>query len=265
MSEASRRLDRVWRQVATATSFVVFGLGGILLGVLLSLLYLLGGRQGRYRRLARRWVQKSFAAHLKLMQVLGVMTCEFRGVERLQRDGLLVLANHPTLIDVVCLIARIGNADCVVKQAVARNPFMIGPVSAAGYISNDQGADLVDACIAAVRAGSSLVIFPEGTRTVPGQPLRLQRGAANIAVRGGIDITPVRITCRPATLTKGQKWYIVPSRKFHIVVDVGEDISLASFLEEEGKGCSEAIAARRLTEHLTRYFQDSGDSASAST
>ena len=94
------------------------------------------------------------------------MTYQIEGGERLQRDGLLVLANHPTLIDVVCLISLLPNADCVVKRAVARNPFMRGPVRAAGYISNDDGAGLVDDCVAAVHAGGTLVIFPEGTRSV---------------------------------------------------------------------------------------------------
>ena len=137
-------------------------------------------------------------------------------VTELQRNGLLILANHPTLIDVVLLVSLLPNADCVVKHAVARNPFMRGPVRAAGYVANSDGAGLVDDCIAAVHAGGNLVIFPEGTRTEPGQPLRLQRGAANIAVRGRLDITPVRITCTPLTLTKGQKWYRVPSRRFHV-------------------------------------------------
>jgi hypothetical protein len=54
------------------------------------------------------------------------MTYQIEGGERLQRDGLLVLANHPTLIDVVCLISLLPNADCVVKRAVACNPFMRG-------------------------------------------------------------------------------------------------------------------------------------------
>lgn len=203
MAELLRRLDHAWRVFGTGLSFVAFGLGGLLLGVLVMPVLLLMRDPVARRRRARRVVQVAFASHLRLMRGLGVMTYEIEGGERLQRDGLLVLANHPTLIDVVCLISLLPNADCVVKRAVACNPFMRGPVRAAGYIANDDGAGLVDDCVAAVRAGGTLVIFPEGTRSVPGQPPRLQRGAANIAVRGRLDITPVRITCSPPTLTKG--------------------------------------------------------------
>lgn len=262
-----QRLDRAWRILATGLSFVAFGLGGLLLGgLVLPLLLGVVRDPQRRQRLARRLVQQAFAGHVALMHRLGVLTYQIEGRERLDRQGLLVLANHPTLIDVVFLVSLLPNADCVVKRAVALNPFMRGPVRAAGYVSNDDGAGLVDDCIGAVRAGGNLVIFPEGTRSVPGQPPRLQRGAANIAVRGRFDITPVTITCVPATLSKGQKWYRVPSRRFHIRVQVGEDIPIAPFLSAADQGLrGDALAARRVTDHLTRYFDMSGDTRRAGT
>jgi len=264
-SGAPHRLDHAWRVVATGLSFLAFGLGGLFLRVCLFPLLLLGVKDRRRRRdLARRWIQRSFAAHVWLMRALGTMTYEIRGRERLQRDGLLILANHPTLIDVVLLISLLPDADCVVKVGVARNPFMRGPVRAAGYIANDEGAGLVEECIAAVRAGGHLVIFPEGTRSQPGQPLHLQRGAANIAVRGGLDITPVRISCLPPTLGKGQKWYRVPSRRFHMLIEVGEDLPIAPFLQDIAAAPgSEALAVRRLNDQLCHYF--SGEVARAGT
>lgn len=262
------RLGHAWRVFGTGLSFLAFGVGGLFLGVcVLPLMLVLIRDEERRRRWARRAVQASFAAHVELMRCLGLMTYEIRGRERLQRDGLLILANHPTLIDVVLLVSLLPNADCVVKSAVARNTFMKGPVRAAGYVANDDGAELIEDCIAAVRAGGNLVIFPEGTRTRPGEPLKLQRGAANIAVRGRLDITPVRIRCSPLTLGKGEKWYRVPPVRFHMVIDVQEDLPIAPFLNGmEGGSPSaggEALAARRLTEHLANYF--AGDPSRAGT
>lgn len=260
------RINHAWRVLGTGISFAVFGIGGLLLGGLLFPLLLLVRDPRRRQCTARRLVQFSFASHVALMHRLGLLTYEIRGRERLQREGLLILANHPTLIDVVLLISLLPNADCVVKPAVARNPFMRGPVRAAGYISNDDGVGLIDDCVAAVQAGGNLVIFPEGTRTVLGQPLRLQRGAANIAVRGRLDITPVRITCSPSTLTKGQKWYCVPSRRFHVQLEVGEDIQIDPFLTGAGdRPKVDALAARRVTDHLAHYFDVAGEPNRAGT
>jgi 1-acyl-sn-glycerol-3-phosphate acyltransferase len=180
-----------------------------------------------------------------------VLTYELRGAERLQRDGLLILANHPTLIDVVFLMSFVRSADCIVKAALAHNPFTRGPVRAAGFVCNDSGAGMVEDCLQSLRTGNNLIIFPEGTRTprIGHQPL--QRGAANIAVRGQRNVTPVRIRVQPLTLGKGEKWYRVPAQRCHIEFEVGEDIAVAPFLADSA---SEAIAARRLTDHLTAYF-----------
>ncbi|MCX7564275.1 lysophospholipid acyltransferase family protein [Xanthomonadaceae bacterium XH05] len=246
------RVNRAWRVVATGLSFLAFGVGGLLLGVFVfpSLRLVLRDRDA-CRRVSRRLVQRSFRCHVELMRVLGVLTYELRGVERLRDRGLLVLANHPTLIDVVFLVSLMDNADCIVKSSLMRNPFMRGPLLACGYIFNDDGAGLIDDCIASLHARSNLVIFPEGTRTRRGAPVRLQRGAANIAVRGSVDVTPVRISCEPMTLGKGERWYRVPPHRFHYSLEVGENIPVAAF-RDAGQGS--AVVARRLTDYLTQYF-----------
>ena len=102
-----------------------------------------------------------------------------------------------------------------------------------------------------LRAGNNLVIFPEGTRTPADGSLRLQRGAANIAVRGGFALTPVVIRCEPPTLRKGDKWYQVPVRRPRYVIDVREDIDPARLA---APGADDAMAVRAVTLALTDYF-----------
>ena len=246
--------DQGWRTFGTALSFAAFGLGGLLLRLLVfPPLRMFTRDRAVLERRARALIRASFATHIGIMHRLGVMTYEIRGLERLHRQGLLVLANHPTLVDVVLLVSRLPDADCVVKSRLAENPFTRGPVRATGYICNDNGAGLVDDCIASVRSGRNLLIFPEGTRTPRGELLGpLQRGAANIAVRGGFDVTPVVIRCEPRTLGKGEKWYRVPTRRFHLSVDVLPDLPVAPFLAD---GSPEPLAARHLTAALGDIFR----------
>ena len=94
-----------------------------------------------------------------------------------------MLANHPSLIDVVVLISIIPNADCVVKAHLFKNPFLRGVVKNTGYISNADPEGLLVDCKKSLAAGNNLIIFPEGTRTKVGQAVKFQRGAANIALR----------------------------------------------------------------------------------
>jgi len=245
------RINYAWRIVATGLSFTAFGVGGIIQWlVIFPSLNLFVRDLDRRSRLARAIIQRSFALFVQLMRNLGVLTYEIRGAERLQRSGLLILANHPTLLDVVFLISLIPNADCIVRSGLARNLFTRGPIKASGYICNDSGTGLVDDCIASVRSGKNLVIFPEGTRTSRDGHRHLQRGAAYIALRGSLNVTPVVIRCSPPTLSKGEPWYRVPPRCFHVTIEVGVDFPVVPFLA----GTTEAIAARRLTDHLVAYF-----------
>lgn len=246
-------LDRSWRVLATAIAFTMFGLGGVVLRVVIfPVLQAFVRDPARRVKYARLTIHHAFRAFIGLMRGLGILRYHIDGLEKLGGRGQLVLANHPTLIDVVFLISLLPNADCVVKSSLARNPFTRGPVRATNYICNDGGADLVQECIASVKTGNSLVIFPEGTRTPVHGPMHLQRGAANIAVRGACDITPVTISCVPLSLTKGLPWWQVPRRRMQFTIRVHDAIPVAPFVQQAGGEL--AIAARRLTEHLQHYF-----------
>lgn len=246
------RLGWCWRLVATGLCFVSFGVGGLLLwAFVFPAVSLLVRDPAQRARVSRRTIHLTFRFFVGLMRWLGVLTYEVHGLDRLNRPGLLILANHPSLIDVVFLISFTPLADCVVKAALLRNPFTRGPVLAAGFIFNNAGPPMLSDCIASVQSGSHLIIFPEGTRSTPGAPLTLQRGAANVAVRGHMPVTPVVITCHPSTLTKGEPWWRVPPKRPHFCLVVREDLQTDQLIE----GCaSDALAARRLTDYLTDYF-----------
>ncbi|WP_295996413.1 1-acyl-sn-glycerol-3-phosphate acyltransferase [Rugamonas sp.] len=246
------QLDLCWRVLATGFSFAVFGVGGLLLRLFLfPALKLLVRRRERRIAWSRTVIRLAFRAYVDLMRLLGVLRYDIRGLEKLDRGGLLILANHPTLIDTVFLMAFVKNADCIVKGALWNNPFTRGPVRAAGYINNGGGAGLVADCIASLERGNNLIVFPEGTRTAGDGVISLKRGAANIAVRGARDITPVLIRCQPQTLGKGEKWWRVPPRRVLFRIDVQDDLAIAGFT---GDGASDVMAARRLTDFLQTYF-----------
>lgn len=256
----AERLNRAWRIVATGFCFFVFGSGGVLLGIFCVPLLLLVIRDPARRvRISRFIVHHFFRFFIGLMNFVRVLSYELYGVERLQRPGLLILANHPSLIDVIFIISLIPQSGCVVKSALVRNPFTRAPVKAAGYITNDAGLALVDDCRAHLESQETLVIFPEGTRTPLSGEVSLQRGAANVAIRCRKAITPVVITANPRGLAKGQKWYRVPPKRMHFVIRVHEDLQVDPFLES---GIAEPVAVRRLNEHLKRFFeQESGRAA----
>lgn len=245
-----RAIDRLWRRVATLLSFTLFGGGALVLTLCWFPLALLLFRSARRREWwVQRSIRSSFRLFLWLMSQLGVMSYRVQGAERLDGEsGCLLVANHPSLLDYVLLAAVAPRCDCLVKASLWHNPVMGGVIRAAGYLPNAEGAALLPLCQQKLASGGLLLIFPEGTRTTPGQALQLQRGAANIAVRCGADLRLVHIRCTPGTLTKQDRWYHIPPRRPHFEVMVGERVAVAPFLAE---GESPSVAARHLTHYLT--------------
>ncbi len=255
VSGDSGLIDRAWRVFATGFAFTCFGVGAVTLGFTVwPLLRFSSFDRRRAIGRVQRAVSRSMRVFVWLMKTLGLLTYEVRGRERLAVRGQFVVANHPTLIDVVFLVALMPEVDCIVKQALWRNVFLRWPVYWAGYISNATGEGLVAACASALRAGRSLVVFPEGTRTRPGEPLVLQRGAAQIALAAGTSLVPVTITCEPITLFKGNSWFRVPPRRPHWVISVADPLQLGSQLRA---GEPTSIAARHLTTALEQWFTTS--------
>lgn len=245
-------MDHGWRIIGTGLSFAVFGAGGLLMRVVVfPLLYVFVWRRERRVTVAREVIRITFRGFIGMMRVLGVLSYEIHGLEKLDRRGLLILANHPTLLDTVFLMAFVHNADCIVKGKLRNNPFTRGPVRAAGYICNDDGPGLIEDCIASLRGGSNVIIFPEGTRTPAPGLSQFKRGAANIAVRGRWNITPVVISCVPPTLGKGQKWWQVPVRRMHFRIDVRDDMVIDALMKGSDR---DVLAARNVTEQLQTYF-----------
>ncbi len=166
-----------WRLIATAASFVLFGLGGLCLRLLVfPLLAWWPGDAQAHRLRARRTVGRLFWFFIRFMARTGVLTYQIDGAERLGRPGQMIIANHPSLIDVVFLIGLVRDANCVVKQSLWDNPFTRGPLHSTQYISNDGSMDMLDAASDALQEGQTLIVFPEGTRTQPGQVPAFHRG-----------------------------------------------------------------------------------------
>jgi len=244
------RINYYWRLIATGSAFLLFGVGSAIMPLIAGpILFFTSSNLATRRCRARKLVHILFRAFIKFVRIFGILTYSVDGLEQLQRPGILVVANHPTLLDVVFLVACIPNADCIVKSRLLKNPVMHGIVKLTGYITNNDGEGFMRRSANSLREGCALIMFPEGTRTANGSSFKFQRGAANIAIRTRVNPTVVIINCRPATLSKQQKWYQIPSSKFHISIKVHDELKINHYF-----GISSPLATRQLTRYMEGFF-----------
>lgn len=251
-----RGLSYLPRWLGGISCYIAFGLGGLLSSLtLLPLLRFWPGTQVQRVARVQRAVHLMFQVFIHMLTLAGVvkLSCEKRELLQ-QAKGVIVIANHPTLIDVVALISLIPSAGCIVKQGLWRNPFLRGVVSCAGYIPNRSAEHLLLDCQKVLDNKINLIIFPEGTRTLVGNLVNpFARGAANIALRTQADILPVVLRTDVPGLTKQQPWYEIPRQTIQMSVEVGQTVPHHRYDAGEG---TDAKQARILTRDLQALYLD---------
>jgi 1-acyl-sn-glycerol-3-phosphate acyltransferase len=253
-------LPRWMRAMSSGIGFTIFGVGSLLLIALgFPLIRLMTHDAAARERWSRACIKKSFRVFVLSLIALGGIRVSYRGREHLSAAGpLLVIANHPSLIDVCLLVGWVDDADCVVKREAWSNPFLGGVMRAAGYIPNDGGDELIETCVARLREGRKLLLFPEGTRSPKGELRAFKRGAARIALQAACPVLIADIDCRPPFLGKGDPWYQVPRTLPCYTITAHEPAVVRAGRDESSGEASrsEASEARRLTQRWRRGFEE---------
>jgi len=191
----SNKLLYAYRVFAKWFSFFIFGLGTLVLVILVfPVMCLVFHPRELFRKYGRRFVSASMRSFVSIMHFIGIVNLEIDNREHYRHlSSKIIVANHPSLLDVVMLLSLIPNADCIVNTSLNRN-FIVKGVVRRLYIPNSLDLDnVLQTCAESLKKGNCLIIFPEGTRTPRYGKAILRKGAARVALYSGCNIVPVHI------------------------------------------------------------------------
>ena len=167
------------------------------------------------------------------------------GIENVRADvNYVYMANHSSLIDIPALFACLPyQFRIMAKKELFYVPFMGWHLWTAGNFPIDRSdprktAKSLRGVIEGVRAGKSLAVFPEGTRTPDGRLQDFKAGSFKIAIRAGVPIVPVSIR---GTFKLLPKTTLAP-RPGRVDVIIGKPIETHGISD---KNLSELIARTR--------------------
>lgn len=164
------------------------------------------------------------------------------------KPSQIIIANHPSLLDVVLLLANIARINCVIKDSLSKNIFLFGAIKASGYILNTANEELLQKSINALKSGESLLIFPEGTRTK--DKISFHKAASYIAIHGAKSLSAIFIKMHPKSLQKDSKWYNTPAKTLHYEISLENQIILDDFAKDK----SDSLRVRALHEYLGNLY-----------
>lgn len=262
--QSSRGLAfRPVRLLQTLSSYLVFALGGALCSwLILPLAWCCGGSLAQRRRRCQGILGSAlgiFHRHMRYHRILdfdprAVPLHEFAGTAESTIEGpVVMIANHPTLIDTTALLCSVKYLCCISNPTFYRNPLLTPLLVCCGHINAGKGEigaglQVIETAVARLKAGHSVLIFPEGTRS-PSRGLRtFRRGAFEIALRAGVPIQPVLITVSAPVLNHQLPWYWVPEET------VRYSISALPLLQPEKDLSGEASPARKICEEMSKTY-----------
>jgi 1-acyl-sn-glycerol-3-phosphate acyltransferase len=144
-----------------------------------------------------------FLARLWARGALVAAGCRVRVVEEPGLEvgrGYVVMANHASYFDVLAMLAVLpGQYRFVAKRSLFFIPIFGWSLWAGGFIPVDRknrsrAREIWAAAGKRLAAGSSVLFYPEGTRSADGRVHAFQRGAFLVALHNGAPILPVGIS-----------------------------------------------------------------------
>ena len=147
----------------------------------------------------RRWCQHRFTSWWASLYTWlnPLWRVRVEGAERIRPGSTYVMiSNHQSFLDILVLFRLFTHFKWVSKAEMFRIPCIGWNMTLNGYVKLVRGdadsiARMMDVCLRHLTAGSSVMLFPEGTRSVDGHLKRFKHGAFTLAQRGGVGILPI--------------------------------------------------------------------------
>jgi 1-acyl-sn-glycerol-3-phosphate acyltransferase len=177
------------------------GVYTIVLGTL-SLLSTIVDRSGDIgHRCARAWAWL-------ILKTTGVRV-ETRGVEKLDpRQSYVLASNHQSIYDIPIVFACLPlQLRIIAKDSLGKFPFLGWHLQRTGHLLVDRthpGAGILKKMARLVSGARSLIVFPEGTRSVDGTVGRFKGGMFLLAINSGLPVVPVSISGSRHVMLKGR-------------------------------------------------------------
>ncbi|MGN0914927.1 MAG: lysophospholipid acyltransferase family protein [Succinivibrio sp.] len=246
-----------YRVIVTALLFTFFGIGALFLStVVFSVICIVIRDRNKRIYFSRKATAISFKLFVIGGAIFRILTVKVKGLDKIDNDkGVVYICNHPSLIDYVILTSLLkGNLSCVVKGKLTFNPFLKGIIACNNYIPNSVGAEeMLNKCRNLLVSGDSLLIFPEGTRTVDESRLKFTHGFASIAINAKAPVRPVVIRYSGRALRKHVPWYYTFFVKSSYEIEFLDLFDTRKFIEDNQDKESSALSrilATKMQDHI---------------
>jgi 1-acyl-sn-glycerol-3-phosphate acyltransferase len=227
--------------------YIVLFLSTIYCGASAVISYHLTRRNEKPHLCARLWANINlWAAGVKV----GI-----EGLENIDpRLPYIYASNHQSLFDIFAVLGKLPvQFRWLAKEELFKIPILGPSMAAVGYIPIDRtdrkkAIESLNIAASKVEAGTSIVIFPEGTRSLDGVLQEFKKGGFILAIKSQQPIVPITISGSHGILPKSGDWVIHSGT---IRMTVSPPIRTAGFTTRDREALMTAVR-EGIRKHLPR-------------
>ena len=237
---------RYLRSLLVVFCFGIFGLGSMVLNFfifpLINLFCKNCDKTGIYHAIIR-CLWRFFLLLLIKLRLIKLDIKDMQALENIK--GKIVVATHPSFIDILILVALIPKSTGFTKQSMTKN-FIIKNLVNSIFIPNVlEYEELMAKTKEMLDKGFNVIIFPMGSRHRRGEHLKIKKGAATIALETNKNIVPVKMYTDKDFLFINQPFYDGNNSVVTFFIEVLPDI-----VTDGERGESEIIVKKNITKQI---------------
>lgn len=209
-----------------------------LIGSFIIVICLFGNFEHKVHRIARFWAF--------LIIFVSRIPVKVEGMAHIDPSGSYIyMSNHQSNFDIPVLLAYLKvQFRWLAKMELFKIPIFGRGMKNAGYISinrADRRAAIgsLQQAAGAIKDGVSILIFPEGTRSLDGNIRPFKKGGFVLAVESGIPIVPIVVHGTYAIMPKSS----LRIRRGPVIVEICEPIETTGYTRETKDALLEKVRA----------------------
>ena len=227
------------RSAMVFISFFVFGCGAVLLNFFVFPFI------KNNKILCSDIIHYAWKFFVNFMIMLGLFKLEIKKLSKIENK--IIVATHPSFIDIVILIALIPHSTCFVKKELAHNPILKNLVNSI-FITNEVDLDeLKSKSKEMLDMGFNVIIFPSGIRHRRNEFPKIKKGASLVALNSNKNIIPIKFFTDYDFMFINQPFYEVGEHRVTFEVEQMPEINVQDFISD-----SEIVSKKKITQQIEK-------------
>ena len=233
-----------FRSTMVFISFFVFGLGAALLNFFVFPFI------KNNKTLCSDIIHYAWKFFVYFMMILGLFKLDIKNLSKIENK--VIVATHPSFIDIVILIALIPHSTCFVKKELAYNPILKNLVNSI-FITNEVDLEeLKSESKKMLDLGFNVIIFPSGIRHRRNEFPKIKKGASLIALNANKNIVPIRFFSNNDFMFINQPFYEVGEKRVTFEIEQMPEINVQDFIS-----ASEIVSKKKITQQIEKSLYNS--------